>query len=373
MTELIFGEGAIAELGNARRDYPGPVAVITGNRSLERGDLLHDVSSALQERSWQRVTVDQRLPGHDSASACIEALDDFEPGVVVAIGGGTVIDTAKLVCLGLANGDANRLFGGGLLRPALPLVAVPTTAGSGAERTPFAVAYLNSVKHSIEHESLAPRSAIVDPVLTYSMPRELTVTTGLDAFTHSVESLWSSKADEASRELSRKSLYLAWNTISTVATEPSPVSRSWMAEAATTAGAAIATARTTAAHALSYHLTWHFAVPHGAAVALFLAPLIEFNGRVEAGTAAHVGGAEAVVALVSEVAGLMGAPDAIGARAALKTKLGELGAPTNLSDVGLESDDQVEALIDSVNLDRLANNPRRLGEEDLRQLVEEVR
>jgi alcohol dehydrogenase class IV len=289
------------------------------------------------------------------------------------VGGGSVLDTAKLVCLALANDGVDVLFDGGELRPAVPLVAVPTTAGSGAERTPFAVAYRGSEKHSIGHESLAPIAAVVDPDLTHSAPRDLTVASGLDALAHAMESLWSTRATADSREQSRRALYLAWNTISIVAEDPTRAARSLMAEAATTAGAAIATARTTAAHALSYHLTYHYGVPHGPAVALTLGPLLELNGEVAPDSTMHPGGAAAVRDLVVEIAGLMGAGDGAGGRVALQSRMRDLGAPTRLSDIGLTTEEQVDSLIDSVNQERLANNPRRLNEGDLRRLLGQIR
>ncbi len=373
MPELIFGDGVISELATVLDAQPGPVAVISGSRSYEQSGARPWVERALEGRSWLRVVVDQRLPGAESARSGLEDLQGFDPGLVVAVGGGTVIDTAKLICLALANGEVEELFAGDRFRPAVPLIAVPTTAGSGAERTPFAVAYLGAEKHSIGHESMAPLVAIVDPGLTHSSPRDLTIATGLDALSHAIESLWSTKATADSRELSRRALYLAWNTISIVAEDPTRASRSLMAEAATTAGAAIATARTTAAHALSYHLTWHYGVPHGPAVALILAPLVEVNGEVGPKSTFHPGGAAAVSGLVAEIASMMGAGDGAGGRAALQTRMQDLGAPTTLSDIGLTSDQQLDALVESVNRERLANNPRRLDEAELRQLLEQIR
>ena len=204
MTDLIFGDGAIAELGGVVAQYPDPILVVTGSDSFATSGAAPRVELALQGRSWRRVAVGQRLPGHESATACLEALDGLSPTVAIAVGGGAVIDTAKLVCLALTNGGVDALFEGGGFKPALPLVAVPTTAGSGAERTPFAVAYRGSEKHSIADESLAPSHAIVDPELTTSSPRDLTVATGLDALSHAIESLWSTRATADSRELSRR-------------------------------------------------------------------------------------------------------------------------------------------------------------------------
>jgi alcohol dehydrogenase class IV len=369
MTELIFGEGALVRLGEVLAGYPDPVAVVTGVRSFDESGARARVENALQGRHWLRVVVEHRLPGDESAAAGLSNLDGVVPGVIVAVGGGAVIDTAKLIGLAAGNGGVDRLFAGGAFADACPLVAVPTTAGSGAERTAFAVAYHGGAKHSIGHPSLGPRAALVDPVLTYSMPRDLTVATGLDALAQAVESWWSTEANADSRELSRRALELAWSSISAVADDPTPASRFAMAEAATTAGAAIATARTTAAHALSYHLTWHHGVPHGLAVALTLAPLLELNGSVDEGSILHPGGVEAVRSVVGEIAGVLGTRDAQSARIALEERMRELGAPTRLSDVGVRSEAEIEAIVDSVNEERLAGNPRRLDRDDLRCLL----
>jgi alcohol dehydrogenase class IV len=372
-TDVVFAEGSLAALGDALAAYSDPVAVVTGARSFDESGAQVGIEDALSGRDWARVVVEQRLPGYESAAAGLRALEGRAPGVVVAVGGGTVIDTAKLIGLALENGGVDRLFTGDPLADASPLVMVPTTAGSGAERTPFAVAYRHGVKHSIGHPSLRARTAIVDPALTYSMPRDVTVATGLDALSQAVESWWSTEASADSRDLSRRSLYLAWTSISAAADEPTAASRRAMAEAATTAGAAIATARTTAAHALSYHLTWHYGVPHGLAVALTLGPLLELNGSVDDGSVRHPGGVAAVRSVVGEIAALFSARDARGARAALEKKLRELGAPTRLVDVGVRSEAEVDAMIGSVNEERLANNPRRLDRDDLRRLlVDEV-
>ncbi len=373
MTELLFGDGAIADLRSAVADYPGPILVLTGTESFESSGASGAVESGLRGRGWSRVAMGERLPGDESATRCLDELDGMIPSVAIAVGGGAVIDTAKLVCLALTNEGIDPLFERRDFSPAIPLVAVPTTAGSGAERTPFAVAYKGAEKHSIAHPSLAPVCAIVDPELTYSSPRDLTVATGLDALSHAIESLWSTQATADSRDLSRRALYLAWNTISSVADAPNRSSRSLMAEASTTAGAAIAIARTTASHALSYHLTWHFGVPHGPAVALTLPSLIEFNDQATAEDTVHPAGAQAVRAIVAEIADVMGVMDGVTAKAALHDKLRALGSPTALSDVGVVSDESVKALVDSVNRERLANNPRRLSTESLATMIDRIR
>jgi alcohol dehydrogenase class IV len=367
--ELVFGEGALNCLGDVLAALPDPVAVVTGDRSFDESGARAGVEDALGSREWLRVVVRHRLPGYESAAAGLAALDGVVPGVVVAVGGGAVIDTAKLIALAVGNGGVDRLIAAGPFDGAIPLVAAPTTAGSGAERTPFAVAYREGVKHTIGHPSLAPRTAIVDPALTYSMPRGLTVATGLDALCQAVESWWSTEASADSQWLSRRALDLAWRSISAAADEQTPASRRAMADAATTAGAAIAIARTTAAHALSYHLTWHCGVPHGLAVALTLGPLLELNGSVDEGSVRHPDGVEAVQRVVGEIAGVLGARDGADARVVLEEKLRELGAPTRLADVGVRSDPEIEAIVESVNEERLANNPRRLGRDDLRGLL----
>jgi alcohol dehydrogenase class IV len=168
-------------------------------------------------------------------------------------------------------------------------------------------------------------------------------------------------------------LRLAWDTLTVVADDPTPQSRRVMAEASTLAGAAIATARTTASHALSYHLSVTFGVPHGLAVALTLGPLLEFNAAVRHDSIAHPGGVEQVRRFVTEICEAMGVAVPEEARAALLGKMASLGAPTSLSDIGLTSAEQISSMIESVNEERLANNPRRISATDLQGILEGIR
>jgi alcohol dehydrogenase class IV len=375
MAELLFGEGVMSKLGAEIAGYPDPVLVVSGASSYEASGAGDQVGSALEGRRWQRVVVEHDRPGKESATAAFEAVTRIAPRTVIAVGGGAVIDTAKLLSLSVMNGGVEAVLNKKAteLEAGLGIVAIPTTAGSGSERTPFAVAYVDSIKRSVEHESIRPLLAIVDPVLTHSLTRAVTISSGFDAFSHALESLWSVKSTPESVDLSRRALRLAWDTLTVVADDPTPQSRRVMAEASTLAGAAIATARTTASHALSYHLSVTFGVPHGLAVALTLGPLLEFNAAVRHDSIAHPGGVEQVRRFVTEICEAMGVAVPEEARAALLGKMASLGAPTSLSDIGLTSAEQISSMIESVNEERLANNPRRISATDLQGILEGIR
>src|SRR5262249_51347864 len=142
-----------------------------------------------------------------------------------------------------------------LLNRGLPLVAIPTTAGSGSEATPFAVLYVGHVKHSIAGPAMLPDVAIVDPSLTDSMSPALTAVTGMDAFSQAVESYWCIHSTERSKAYARRAIALVLEHLEVAVTAPREENRRAMSKAAHLAGRAIAITKTTGAHALSYPLT----------------------------------------------------------------------------------------------------------------------
>ena len=104
MTELLFGDGVVTRLGAEISAYPDPVVVLSGDASYQASGAAVGIDAALAGRHWQRVVVGSERPGRESASAALEALGDLGPPTVVAVGGGTVIDTAKLFSLAVTNG-----------------------------------------------------------------------------------------------------------------------------------------------------------------------------------------------------------------------------------------------------------------------------
>ena len=193
--------------------------------------------------------------------------------VIVAVGGGTALDVAKLIrCLAAQRRPAADIIkDNSLIEPsACPLVAVPTTAGTGSEATHFAVLYRDGVKESIAHHSIMPDVAVVDWRLTESVPPRITAETGLDALTQAIESIWCIRSTEESISYSVEALELILEHLETAVHAPAPDAREAMSRAAHLAGKAINITKTTAPHAISYKITHDFGIAHGHAVALTL-------------------------------------------------------------------------------------------------------
>lgn len=210
---------------------------------------------------------------------------------VVALGGGSVLDAAKVLAVTLPYGKCGALATG--LRAGqgqqwktkLPLIAIPTTSGTGAEVTPFATVWdqTEHKKYSVMGELVLPDIALLDPTLTISLPEAETLNTGLDAISHACESLWNVNKTPISEAYARQSLILAKNALPAVLTTPNDVkARAAMQQASVLAGLAISQTRTAIAHAISYPLTSHFDVPHGLACSFTLSNIIsEFVSQCE--------------------------------------------------------------------------------------------
>lgn len=234
-----------------------------------------------------------RLWVHDQVSPNPE-LDDLEALTVklkkeqlqgvLALGGGSVIDAAKVLAVTLLSQAQKPLTA--TLRQGepqnwkerLPLIAIPTTSGTGAEVTPFATVWdqANHKKHSVTGDEVCPTIALLDPELTLSLPYEETAYTGLDAISHALESLWNKNKSPVSEAYAWQALELANEALPAVLEEPGNlVKREKMQQASLLAGLAISQTRTAIAHSISYPLTIYFGMPHGLACSFTLPLLIQ--------------------------------------------------------------------------------------------------
>lgn len=198
-------------------------------------------------------------------------LNEYKPDAIIAIGGGSVIDMAKLVRY-LAE------------QVSMPLVAIPTTAGTGTEATQFAVCYMNGKKESIDRTDLLPNYAILIPELTFKNDAYLTACTGFDALAQAIESYWNINATSESEMYAEDAIsYLSHGLPILLKGSELPLTdyerRGQIMLGAHLAGKAINITRTTAPHAMSYVLTSNYGYPHGHAVALTFPYFFETNVR----------------------------------------------------------------------------------------------
>lgn len=277
---VIFGAGRSAELPGLLAGYGSRVLVCTGASPYRHADLLAGLSLPT---AVFPVTGE---PTVDLARAAAAAAREHGADVVAAIGGGSVIDTGKAAAMLLGNGgdplDYLEVIGSGqaISRPSAPCVAVPTTAGTGAEVTANAVLASpeHKVKASLRAATMLPRAALVDPLLTVSCPAEVTAASGMDALTQCLEPFVSPRASPLSDAMAREGIRRAAAGLRRARADGTDVAaRADMAVASLAGGMALANAKLGAVHGLAGVLGGTVAVPHGVACAALLAPVIEAN------------------------------------------------------------------------------------------------
>jgi phosphonate metabolism-associated iron-containing alcohol dehydrogenase len=234
----------------------------------------------------------QPNPDIDAIDATVELLNPIAPDCLVGLGGGSSLDTAKALARILTQPEGTTLSGHfreGLPfedERALPVITVPTTAGTGAEVTPFATVwdFRERKKHSLTGDDLFPVKAVLDPALTLFLPESLTVSSGLDAISHAFESIWNKNANPVSIGLATQSLAISLKTLPELKKNPHLLeTRAAMMSASLLAGMAISQTRTALAHSISYPLTIRFGLPHGIACSFTLPELLKYNAEADDG------------------------------------------------------------------------------------------
>ncbi|PKN94480.1 MAG: alcohol dehydrogenase [Chloroflexi bacterium HGW-Chloroflexi-6] len=261
------------------------VLLVTSKGFVRRGMVARIQESLAGARS---TLLDEVKPNPDlqDLDAATSNLRRQGISAVIGLGGGSALDTAKTLSLTLSTDVANPLqtiFRQQTNIPwqsRLPLVAIPTTSGTGAEVTPFATVWDHAQhrKHSLASPLMYPDIALLDAELTLTLPEQETLYPGLDTFSHALESLWNRNATPISRMLALKALALAVKALPTLLNTPSSlVNRADMQLASTLAGMAISQTRTAIAHAISYPITTRFGTPHGLACSFTLPALLKIN------------------------------------------------------------------------------------------------
>jgi alcohol dehydrogenase len=354
-TVITFGEGVVRQLPQAVARL-GTRPLLVADCDLVRLPVWARVQEGMPEAPvFSDVTPDPTVASVDALAARLRA---ERHDVVVAVGGGSAMDCAKAAAC-LAAGDLSSIravHSGGVPLDAahLPVIAVPTTAGTGSEVTPFAV--LNDPekqrKGPIAGDALYPVHAVVDPELTHSLPCPLTVVTGLDALCHAIEGYWSLRHQPLCDLLAIEAARLICGHLKRAAQQPDDApARSAMSYAATLAGAAFQRPKTAMVHACSFPLSLRYHLPHGAACALTLEEAIRLNAPVMGDRlTAFLHGigltdAEALIAVVREL-----------------KQLG--GLPCTLRDAGIPWKDIPRLACESFH-PLMQNNPRTLTETDL--------
>ena len=204
---------------------------------------------------------------------------------VIAIGGGSVMDLAKVVMayLCLEKSDIYELIDyKGEFPQTIPSIFIPTTHGTGSEVTMWGTIWdmKEKKKHSISHKNLYPSLAILDGNVTLILPLDISITTVLDALSHSFESIWNKNSNVTSTKYAIKAISIILQNVENLKNDPSNIEiRNNLLEASTIAGLAFSNTKTAAAHSISYPLTIYYGMPHGIASSISLLPLLEINKK----------------------------------------------------------------------------------------------
>jgi alcohol dehydrogenase class IV len=369
MNQLILKEDNLYELKGIINKYnTSQIFLVTGKTSF--------IKSGAKDFLKNYFGIDASFAFSDFASN--PKIDDLLKGVslfnqsdyklVIAVGGGSVLDMAKLISVFARQNDIelallNKIP---LQNVKIPLVAIPTTSGSGAEATSFSVLYFDKVKHSISHELLLPDFVFLSPKFTFSSSPYLTAYTGLDAFCQAVESVWSVNSNSESESYAYKAVDIIWNNLKKAVRENNDKAKAELQTAALLAGRAINITKTTAPHALSYAYTSYYELPHGHAVAMSLPFFFEYNYGISDADCLDSRGAENVKARISKLLDILNI-ESKEIQSSLIAFFLEIGVNINAADIITNFDPEI--IINNINLARLKNNPRAINFKVLTEFI----
>jgi alcohol dehydrogenase class IV len=372
---ILAGMGSIERLGEEVKALGAKNVLLVTDRGVIESGIGDKVQALLKKEGVGIDTFDKVISDPDigCAEACIEMAKKGKYNAIIGVGGGSSLDIASVASVMCTNpGTVHDYLGINLVKnPGIPTILVPTTAGTGAEATPNAILTdaKAKLKKAIVSPYIFPRVAIVDPLLSVSMPPTVTSSSGIDALTHAIETYTSKSATVLSELFSKEAILRIGRSLRTaVANGNNLEARSDMSIASLYAGIAITNAGVTAVHALAYPLGGQFNIPHGIANGLLLPYVMAFNvlGDIPkfAGIAQLLG---------EKVDHLSVREQAYRAAEAVKAIYRDLKIPQSLTELGVPKEAIPEMAKAAMNVTRLmANNPREMTVEDIERIYEKA-
>jgi len=364
---IVFGAGTTRRLGKVARHKLGQSLLFVTDPGLRKLGLCNDAVASLQSEG-ANVTVFDSVEPDPSRETLMKAVDlgkEAKVAGVIGFGGGSSLDVAKLAALLIGSGEnLDEAWGVGQAKgPRLPLVLVPTTAGTGSEVTPISIITVGQEeKRGVSSPSILPDIAVLDPELTLGLPPSITAATGIDAMVHAIEAYASKNPNNnpLSRMLARQALQLLSSNIETVIADGRNLeARSAMLLGSMLAGQAFANSPVAAVHALAYPIGGTFHIPHGLSNALVLPHVLRFNSPA----AAHL-----YAEIATDAFPHLAAREDVEERCAafideLQALAQRVGLQSRLRDVGIPESALPKLAADAMKQQRLlVNNPRELTE-----------
>ncbi len=357
-TKIVFGTNAVREAEIEMSSLGGTRAVVVTDPGIIKAGLVNDVTASLGSRCAGVFSDVPQDTGVEVVNAGAEFARENGADIVISVGGGSVIDTAKGMCILMTEGGTLRDFNGVQLlsRPQTPHMVIPTTAGTGSEVTNAAVIMDREIgqKRLLVENFNVPRMAILDPKMTEKLPPLLTAGTGMDAMTHAVEAVHCIPHEPLTDGLALHAIRLLYRYLPLCIENGSDLhARGQVQIAATMAGWAFGNAMVGIVHAMAHSIGAVAHVPHGIANGILLPDCMEFN--LEDAVDGY--------AMVAEAMGVRekGMDDTDAARAAIgamREFTRKIGHPQKFSEMGVSGQDIEKAAELSLSDGSIVNNPR---------------
>ena len=367
--KLVFGCGERKNLKKYIDEIKGRRGVLVCSKSFAKNGLAEEFVKNSGETLVAVFSDVRPNPTTDNVDDCVHLMRAVGADFAVALGGGSPMDCCKAACA-IAKGDdviSSYHSCGKPINPdeAIPMLAFSTTSGTASEVTNISVLTdlkLN-LKNPMNDPAMYPKIAVVDPELTLTVPPQITASTGLDVLSHAIESYWATIHQPICSACSVYAAKLVFKYLERAYNNPSDLeAREKMAEASIVAGVAFSHPRTTGSHACSFPLTNIYGVPHGEACAFTLDYFLKFNadnadsdGRIAA--LAHACGFESAYAMADEIT-------------AMKKRM---GMKSRLSEIGCETDGQIEELAEKSMSMLMTRNPIELTKADILEMYQKLK
>jgi alcohol dehydrogenase class IV len=372
---VVFGEGVEEKIGAEAKGLGAKKALIVTDATIEKTGLLEKVENPLKEVMevdvFDKVEPEPALGAAETAAAAARAA---KYDLIVGVGGGSVMDMAKVASAAASNpeqGVSDFLGANKIANPSVPKILVPTTAGTGAEATSFALVIVEDKKKAIASPYNLADIVLIDPTFTATMPPKVTASTGMDALSHAVEAFLSTGSnpltDSFALEAIRK---IADNLEEVFSHGDNRDARLKMALAAMLAGMAFGNAGVIAGHAAAHTFGAKYKIPHGVSAALVLPYMMEYNA-VEIGVKEKL--AKVAREMGEDISRMTDEEAASKAVARVKGLLEKLDLPIRLADLNVPKED-LPGLAEAMSKEKgyLARNPRKIEHEDAVKMFERM-
>ena len=347
------------------------ILVITGKNSFYKSGASNIFENLFKNKRVSFFFKKSSFPNISELKEIIMKCVTFRPDIIIAVGGGSVLDYAKMANVLRTSKNLDQEIKNSCCKfteKFSKLLAIPTTAGTGAEVTANSTIYIKKIKYSVEHEFLKPDYFFIIPELIIKASKKIKASAGFDAISQSLESLISIRSNLKSVIFAKKSLKLSFKYFLEYISKPTIENTFQMGLAANYSGKAISISKTTAPHALSYPFTAYFNISHGHAVSLTLNQFMKFNFLNQISSKSSFDLKKRFNSIF-KVAGVKNINEFDKYLTNLQQKS---GLEKNLKKLGIEIQKDYPKILSGVNSQRLSNNPIKIQKTDIRKILLEI-